>query len=299
MGDTYADPIYAMLADQKRIGAGPSTCDLGAQAAPGETPNHYEQRLAAAAMSNPASVRSIVLDYYGAGIRRIGNQAKGGDDEGFLSKSHWAHYGAARGPLLYAYLRAGDREVTRALAAVWKGDLAGAKELMTPQGTIVGPGARFTDDADQRAECNATFGYLLGRKVRMPDTLSSAPTWLALYMFTLLDKAAAAGEGWAQPWPELLKGIRAATRADILPLKNPLVVERTKTGHLARYLKTDKMLLPADWACAEYGQREVITYGSTAQRPGARDLLVGHPAPKCPGGPGEVFAFPVANPNAK
>jgi hypothetical protein len=285
-GDKYAAAAQRWITDP----AGGPPVVVREDWTSGETPNHCEQRLAAWAGQHLPSVRDLILFWYGENLRAVGMDAKGGTDEAIFSTSHWGHFGAARGPLLLFALRSGDKEVAEAIANVWRMSLAAAILLATPAWRIVSPGARHTgpkDGADQRTETNATFQWLgTGKLARRPKVLDTAPSWLGLSALLKIEAASKAGEPWARPWPEMLAWIRSAEpKRDLPPLKNQLVVERSKAGHVAHFETTNKMGGPADWACAEYSKGKAgESYGFPA----------GSTPPPCPGGPGEIFRFPVA-----
>lgn len=304
MGDDYAKPIVMWIG--KPAGGPPVT--VKPDWTSGQTPNHCEELLAAWAGQNLPSARDLILDWYGPNLKLIGDQAKGGTDEALFSKSHWGHFGAARGPILLFSMRSGDQPVTDLLVSNWKGNLAAARLVALPSwSTLVVAGSRFSDDSDQRMEAATTFAWLdhgadpkptgvEHSSIRMPKTMFNAPSWLGLYALTLIAAAWQKGEKWAAAWPEILQEIRSATETDLLPLKNPLTVERSAKGHVTRFASVDKMMQPALWSCAVY-QGEQVSYGvpEGTPPPGQKGLVVSTSgAPACPGGPGKITHFPVA-----
>jgi hypothetical protein len=296
LADDYAKPVYTLLA---RRGAGDLTLDPPVLVSPTwtdkQTPNHAEGLLAKWAGQNMTSVQSLIVDWYTRGVQLVGLDAKGGTDEGIFSTSHGAHYLWARAAILYFGMRYFNVQVTATMVKIWKQSMAAARLLATPQWILANPGARHLDSSDQRREINATFKWLdTGSLKPVPKTLDTAASWLALKIFRDIEAACKRGEDWAQPWPDVLKEIRSARYPeDLPPLKNVLIVERSAIGHVAEFHTTVRMSAPVMvWAVANYNDRDLfggpITYGSP-----------GTPAPRCPGGPGKIYRFPIAGGGAK
>ncbi len=301
MGDDYAAPTYRWM----NTPAGGPPVVVKPDWTSGATPNHCEQQLAAWAGQHLPSVSDLIVQWYGD-VKLVGDQAKGGTDEALFSKSHWGHFGAARGPLLFFGMRAGDQRVVQALTKSWQGNLVAARLLALPDWSLVtGLGARFSDDSDQRKQVTTTFAWLdhgaepalAKRPIRLPKMIETSPDWLGLYALMQIETAWKRGETWAKAWPTILSEIRSGTAGDLLPLKNQLVLERGPKGHVAHFETVDKMGQPSPWVCADYASG-VVTYGlpEGVAPPNAKQQITtayGTP-PACPGGPGRITRWPKA-----
>lgn len=273
----------------------------------GETPNHLEQYLAILYAKNPEKSRHLILEYYGSYLDTHGLDAKAGTDEALFSTSHWGHFGAARGPILYFALKYGDEEVVKCMVRVWRMMMAAAQLLRTPKWEIVSPGARFFGNANQMKECNRTFQLLFAGLAKIPDNAETSPSYLGLHSILLANKLTN-----RQEWMDALESIRAAKYPDDLPhLKNPLIVHRSESDHVAEFLSTDRMLNPARWAMADYRTGKVV-YGldssvlermkleqSKAKKkyklwPDEVEVRVDGKVPQCPGSNVKEYRFPVA-----
>lgn len=261
MADKYALPIYPML--EKRLPSQPIThyrnCADYLDQNPGETPNHLEQRLALLYGKNPEESRHLILEWYGTFLDKYGMDAKPGTDEAIFSTSHWGHFGAARGPILFFALREKDLEVIDCMIRVWRMMMAAAQLLRTPKWEIIAPGARFFGNANQTKECNRTFRWIAtGTLDKKISNLTSSPSYLGLHSLMLIDRCKIEMKGSKEFVLDLIGA--GDIDSDLPPLKNPLIVHRSESGHVAEFLSTDKMLNPARWAWTDYRSGRVV-YG--------------------------------------
>lgn len=273
----------------------------------GETPNHLEQYLAILYAKNPQKSRHLILAYYGWYLDRHGLDAKAGTDEALFSTSHWGHFGAARGPILYFALKYGDEEVVSCMVRVWRMMMAAAQLLRTPRWEIVSPGARFLGNANQMKECNRTFEWLATGKTQIPENFNVSPSYLGLHALVLVKSQ------FGIEWLRFLDTItpRNLPTMDLPPLKNPLIVHRSESGHVAQFISVDKMLNPARWAMADYRTGKVVygldlsvVVGMQAESlkakkkyklwPDEVEVRVDSEAPQCPGSNVKEYRFPVA-----
>jgi hypothetical protein len=261
---------------------------------PGFTHNHKVQSLAGWYGTDPTNeeIRDLVLYFFGPHISTHGFEG----NEFIFSSSHWGHFGAAYGPLLYFAMRAQDTAITTTMTRVWKQALAAARLLsyVNSRGEwrIVTPCARChlakQEHSDQRIETNLTMQWLatgelapkiplwLGRALAINPhrALEVSPSILGLYALQQIQRTYEQGIYWAGKWPRVLQEIRAESQRsqrqdldelrDLPPLKHPLIVYRTPHSHFAEILITKGLRNPAQWAYADH-KAESESYGYPAK----------------------------------
>lgn len=293
INDKYAGAIYRGLTNfgsEPRAGAP----ELDVK---GETENHGAERVVGVYLLSPATARPSILAWYGPRMLQNGDQA----GEGVFPASHQSHYSGPLSAGLWGGMKAGHDDVVDLMTGAWRSDFAKFALLADPGLTAyASPCARLLDGADQRSQLAATIAWLLGRKIHWPLTLRTAPDWLGLDCLTRIQDAHDRGEEWARRWPEIRKSIVAGTRADILPVKFAVAVEKSTKGHVAYFLDPSHIKKNgAKWALMEYGKPLLIRYG--VDDPSAKNGLKGavlepaSPRPECPGGATDRFTLPVAS----
>lgn len=291
INDEYAIRLYQGLAYP---GSQPNLSAPQIEEA-GRTVNHGEEECVGIYALSPNNSRATIVALYGAHLRAKGNQAQ----EALFPPSHQSHYSAPRAVGLATAMRLGHQDVVDALVSVWKTDMASMREVSDPElKNFANASARVLDGSDQRLQWVTVCNWILGHSVRMPGTLTSAPDWLGLYALWIIDEAHKKGEPWAAQWPSIRESIASATRSDILPVRNGLTVERSKTGHLSYFREDHSDKTSGLWAIYNY-QTGAITYGVDAppEKSPLKGVTFVHSAPRpaCPGGPGEVYVFPLAS----
>lgn len=279
------------LAKGEKIAAGPPQHG---------TPNQFFAGWAAAYGSNPRAARKGVMDFLGWQLNvSFWSHA---DAEELGTGSHCAiHYGGQDGLLLFA-LREGDQEVLDKVIQVEIACMAIETLASTPSGHVVLAGARcwIGGDADQRKIRDRRRAYLFGKGGHMPATLGTALDWTGLWVLVQLDAAAARGESWAKPWPDIRHQIAGAGQEHLPPSRNGLVIERNEIG-FRTYFEAGcvGMLHPAYWSLwSDHGGQEV--YGchpnGAKNEPGGPNMPADLPLPDLPDGSGQMvrYALPGA-----
>lgn len=261
----------------------------------GETTNHTEGRLITAYGKNPTSARAAVLEWYGPLLLSTGDER----GECVLPASHRSHYSGPRSAALQFALRAGHQDVIDLMLKVLKSDFAKLMLFADPALTAyASPCTRLLDGADQRGQLIVQAQWLKGRKIRVPATLRTAADWLGLYALIRIQEAYDHHEPWALSWPDIRKEIISATRADLLPLKRPVCIERGPKGHVAYFMDDQPLARTAcQWALLDYTNPGHARYGvgDPTTKHGLKGAILesAQQRPECPGGKAEIFDLPV------
>lgn len=308
--DTFSLPIHEAVRGTLK---GPRPMKFGLK---GVTPNHAMQMITAAFGSDPPTGRGPLLRYLDMQEKLSGHAGKGGVPEfGGKSLEPWSdsHFGewaaAADGALLLA-MREGDQEVLQAVIRWEIGEMAAQNLCAAPANAHrsirdrvvmagarchIGPGPKDGGggDADQRIIRDRRRLWLLGRKVRIPPNIETSMDYTGLWCLLQIDKAFQEGEAWAAKWPAIRSQI-ANAGPDLLPTTyNAVEIERSKRGHVMRFLSVSYMMRPSLWALADYETGEE-RYGCDPDWPRSYKPEVNEiPAPPCPGGPGKVYRLRV------
>ena len=308
--DKFSIPIRAAVRGELRK---PEPLPFGLR---GVTPNHAMQMATAAYGFDPSSQRLPLLRYLKMQEDLCGHAGKGGLEEfGGRTLEPWSdsHFGqwiaAADGALLIA-MRAGDQEMLEAVVRWETGEMAAENlcaapanahpairdhVVMTGARCHIGPGQNEGGggDADQRAIRDRRRLWLLGRRVRIPPNIETSMDYTGLWCLLQIDQAFRDGKEWAAKWPVIRSQI-ANAGPDLLPTTyNAVEIERSKSGHVMRFLSVSYMMRPSLWALADYVTGEE-RYGCDPSWP--RDFkpkVNAIPAPECPGGPGTIYRLPV------
>lgn len=307
--DPFLVPLRAALKGEK---SKPPSIPQGLK---GTTFNHgFALAMGAYGLDPHGPGRDLGLAYL-AMQKKVGHCSAGGDVPGWgtiairaepFPNSHLQHNLAAAIPGLYLALKNNDADFLAAILDWNMKEMAMYNLCSSPWNTVAVTGARcyVNDGVDQRSGASDWRLYVHGGAAHIHllqnPLLPTMDDELGLYTATLLDKAHANGEEWAAQWPAIMARLAAAGENDLPPLLDPIVIERSHGGFVARQTGLAHQLQPSLWACMDFSvadHKKADTYGCKSQQDwplGFHPKLSDIPAPACPGGPGKIFTTPKA-----